>query len=231
MPTALLTGASRGLGRALAKALANRGWSLIIDARGAGDLAATVRELPADTVQIHGLVGDVTQPDHLDELGRALAQAGPVELVINNASRLGPSPLPSLDDLEPAELQRVLDTNVVAPLAVYQRARPHLTEGAMLINISSDAAVEPYEGWGAYGPSKAALDHLTAILAAERPDLAVYAVDPGDMRTRMHQDAFPDEDISDRPLPEEVVPAFLALLDTRPPSGRYVAADLETAVT
>jgi NAD(P)-dependent dehydrogenase (short-subunit alcohol dehydrogenase family) len=216
-PAALITGASRGLGRALAGALAARGWRLVVDARAPGSLAAA---LPGAIV----LAGDVTDPGHRAAL--AAAVDGPLDLLVNNASDLGPSPLPALADYPLTELRRVYETNVVAPLAVIQQLAPRLRPaGGTVLNISSDAAVEPYPGWGGYGSAKAALDQLTAILAAEESGLRVYAVDPGDMRTDMHQAAFPGEDISDRPEPAAVVPALLRLLDARPPSGRYRAAD------
>lgn len=225
MPTALITGASRGLGLALATALADRGWTLVLDARGADALSAAARELAART-RVHALPGDVGDAAHRAALVGAVGEAGPLDLLVNNASELGPSPLPSLADLDPQVFARQLATNTVAPLALFQAVRPSLAPGAVVINLSSDAAVEAYPGWGGYGASKAALDHLSAVLAVEHPDLHVYAVDPGDMRTTMHQAAFPGEDISDRPLPEEVVPGVLALLDLRPESGRLRAADV-----
>ena len=221
MPTAIVTGASRGLGRALAEALVARGWSLVVDARDPEALAATW----ADEPRVTPLAGDVTDPEHLSAL---VAAAGPrIHGLVNNASALGPSPQPALRDYPLAELRRVYDVNVVAPLALVQLALPSLAPGARILNVTSDAGVEPYEGWGGYGSSKAGLDQLSAILAAEHPALRVYAVDPGDMRTRMHQDAFPGEDISDRPWPEELaVPGLLALLERDLPSGRYRAAEL-----
>lgn len=225
MPTALITGASRGLGLALAEALADRGWTLVLDARDGDALAAAAAPL-AQRTTVHAVAGDVTDPTHWRALGATAAAASPIDLVVNNASALGPSPLPALLDLDPAAFTRVLATNVVGPLAVLQAVAPHLTSDAVVVDVSSDAAVEAYPGWGGYGASKAALDHLSAVLAAERPDWHVYALDPGDMRTAMHQAAFPGEDISDRPMPAEVVPAVLRLLDTRPPSGRLRAADL-----
>jgi NAD(P)-dependent dehydrogenase (short-subunit alcohol dehydrogenase family) len=229
-PTALVTGAGRGLGLALARALLSGGWSVVADARRAGHLAAA---LPGAVV----VPGDVTDPAHRAALAAAvdgLAQTGGprtgehrLDLLVNNASDLGPSPLPRLADMPLAAASRVLEVNVLAPLALTQTFLPLLRAArGTVMNISSDAAVEAYEGWGAYGSSKAALDQLTAVLAAEEPDLAVYAVDPGDMRTEMHQAAFPGEDISDRPEPESVVPALLRLIATRPPSGRLRAADL-----
>ncbi len=229
-PTALVTGAGRGLGLALARALLAGGWSVVADARRAGHLAAA---LPGAVV----VPGDVTDPAHRDALAsavRGLARTGgprtgeqSLDLLVNNASDLGPSPLPRLADVPLAAARRVYEVNVLAPLALTQLFLPLLrAAGGTVLNISSDAAVEAYEGWGAYGSSKAALDQLTAVLAAEEPDLAVYAVDPGDMRTEMHQAAFPGEDISDRPEPASVVPALLRLVATRPPSGRVHAADL-----
>jgi NAD(P)-dependent dehydrogenase (short-subunit alcohol dehydrogenase family) len=222
-PTALITGASRGLGRALAAALNDRGWRLVIDGRDASRLAATAAALPRPELVV-ALPGDVTDPTHRAALATAV---GPrLDLLVNNASELGPSPLPRLVDLRPEEFARVLAVNTVAPLAVLQVVLPALGAGARVVDISSDAAVEAYEGWGGYGASKAALDHLTAVLATEHPDLRVYAVDPGDMATDMHQAAFPGEDISDRPAPETVVPGLLALIDGDLPSGRYRAAEL-----
>jgi NAD(P)-dependent dehydrogenase (short-subunit alcohol dehydrogenase family) len=223
MPIALITGASRGLGRAAAHALARRGWSLIVDARRADDLAGAMRGL-ADVVAVPG---DVTDPGHRAGLAAAVGRAGGLDVLVNNASRLGPSPQPLLRDYPLDELGRVYDTNVIAPLALIQLlTAPLAAAAATIVNVSSDAAVEAYPGWGGYGSSKAALDQLTAILAAEEPSLRCYAFDPGDMRTDMHQQAFPGEDISDRPEPETVIPALLRLIDERPPSGRYRASDL-----
>jgi NAD(P)-dependent dehydrogenase (short-subunit alcohol dehydrogenase family) len=221
MPVAIITGASRGLGLALARALADSGWRLILDARGAGPLQAAARQIGPSAVAIPG---DVSDPAHR----RALVDAaGPrLDLLVNNASVLGPSPQPELGDYPVDELERVYRVNVVAPLALAQLALPRLADGAAILDVTSDAAVFPYEGWGGYGSSKAALDQLTAVLAAENPRLRVYAVDPGDMRTQMHQEAFPGEDISDRPLPEESVPGLLALIRGDTPSGRYRAADV-----
>jgi len=221
-PTALITGASRGLGRALAGALAARGWRLVVDARTPGSLA---NELSAAV-----LAGDVTDPRHREALAAAVDRIGRLDLLVNNASDLGPSPLPALACYPIEALRRVYETDVVAPLALVQILAPRLRAAAgIVMNVSSDAAVEPYPGWGGYGSAKAALDQLSAVLAAEEPDLRVYAVDPGDMRTDMHQAAFPGEDITDRPEPAAVVPALLRLLDARPPSGRYRAADWAAA--
>jgi NAD(P)-dependent dehydrogenase (short-subunit alcohol dehydrogenase family) len=219
MRTAIVTGASRGLGLALARALAERGWRLAIDARGAGALRAAGEELAAAAV-----AGDIVDEMHRREL---VAAAGdPIDLVVNNASLLGPSPLPALADLDPGAFEEILRANVVGPLGLIQLALPHMRAGGRIVNVTSDAAVEPYEGWGGYGSSKAALDQLTRILAAERPDLRVYSVDPGDMRTQMHQDAFPGEDISDREPPEASVPGLLALIEGDLASGRYSAREL-----
>jgi len=223
MPVALITGASRGLGLAIARALAARGWSLVADARREDDLADALRGLP-DVVAI---AGDVTSPRHRADLAAAVSRLGRLDVLVNNASSLGPSPLPPLRRYDLGDLRRVYETNVLAPLALIQLLTGWLeTAGGAVINVSSDAAVEAYPGWGGYGSSKAALDQLTAVLAAEESGLRCYAFDPGDMRTDMHQLAFPGEDISDRPEPASVVPALLRLVDERPPSGRYRAADL-----
>jgi len=223
MPNALITGASRGLGRAAARALAERGWSLIVDARRAADLTGAMRGL----ADVTAVPGDVTDPGHRARLAEAVGRAGRLDVLVNNASRLGPSPQPALRDYPLDELGRVYDTNVVAPLALIQLLGAPLAAAAgAIVNVSSDAATEAYPGWGGYGSAKAALDQLTAVLAAEQPSLRWYAFDPGDMRTDMHQQAFPGEDISGRPEPETVVPALLRLLGERPPSGRYRASDL-----
>jgi NAD(P)-dependent dehydrogenase (short-subunit alcohol dehydrogenase family) len=218
MPVALITGASRGLGRALAEELARRGWKLVLDARTGAALPA----VPGTHVP-----GDVTDPEHRRALVRAVADLGGLDLLVNNASTLGASPMPAVADLDEEVLQETLLTNVVAPHALTKALLPRLRERhGVVLNLSSDAAVEAYPGWGAYGASKAALDHLTRTLAVEQPALRVYAVDPGDMRTQMHADAFPGEDISDRPEPETVVPHLVALLVSDLPSGRYRAADV-----
>jgi NAD(P)-dependent dehydrogenase (short-subunit alcohol dehydrogenase family) len=224
--TALITGASAGLGRALATALAERGWTLVLDARGADRLAEVAVELGRITT-VEAVAGSVADPAHRAELTAAVRWHGSLDLLVHNASELGGSPQPALADLDPHTLRTVLDINVVAPLALTRELLPDLVAArGVVIAVSSDAAVEHYEGWGAYGASKAALDHLTAVLATEHPDLRVYAVDPGDMATDMHQAAFPGEDISDRPAPETVVPGLLALIDGDLPSGRYRAAEL-----
>ncbi len=223
--TALITGASRGLGLALARRLARDGWTLVIDARGAEDLEAARAEL-AEFTEVIAIPGDVADPEHRRALAEAASEAGGLDALVNNASILGPSPQPPLLDYPLDRLEEVYRTNAISPLALVQAVRDHLKPGARVVNVTSDAAVEPYEGWGGYGSSKAALEQLSAILAAENPGLHVYQVDPGDMRTRMHQEAFPGEDISDRPLPEESVPGLLALLTGDLPSGRYRAQDL-----
>lgn len=224
MPVALITGASLGLGRALTIELVRLGWSVVVDARRAEILDDLVRELPSGSVV--AVAGDVTDPAHRAELLAAVQRHGRLDLLVNNASRLGPSPLPHLRDYPLDELAAVYETNVLAPLALIQlHHRLLVASGGAVVNVSSDAAVEAYEGWGGYGSAKAALDQLTAVLAAEESKLSVYAFDPGDMRTEMHQQAFPGEDISDRPTPESVVPALLVLVDRRLASGRYRASD------
>src|SRR3954453_8595067 len=222
MSIGIITGASRGLGLPVARALAARGWTLVVDARHERALAEATQGLDG----VVALAGDVTDPRHR---ARVVAAAGDgIDLVVNNASALGPSPQPALAAYPLEELRRVLEVNLLAPLALVQEALPHLAPGAVVVDVSSDAAVEAYPGWGGYGTSKAALDHLTAILAAEQPGLRVYAVDPGDMRTQLHQEAFPGEDISDRPPPEDSVQGLLALIGGDIPSGRYRAADVAT---
>jgi NAD(P)-dependent dehydrogenase (short-subunit alcohol dehydrogenase family) len=223
MPIAIITGASRGLGLALARALAQRGWALIIDARGTAELERVARELGSIT-EVAAIPGDVADDWHRGALVEAAGDE--IDLLVNNASVLGPSPQPALAQYPLDELERVYRVNVLAPVALAQLAVPRLPDGGCIINVTSDAAVEPYDGWGGYGSSKAALEQVSAILAAEQPALRVYAVDPGDMRTRMHQEAFPGEDISDRPPPEDSVPGLLALIEGRLPSGRYKAKDL-----
>jgi NAD(P)-dependent dehydrogenase (short-subunit alcohol dehydrogenase family) len=218
MSVAIITGASRGLGRALATGLAHAGWQLVIDGRDQQALA----EAGAATGAV-AVPGDVTDPVHRADLVAAADRLGGVDLLVNNAGILGPSPQPSLADYPPAALREVYEVNVIAPLALAQLV---LAQVGAIVNITSDAAVEPYPGWGGYGSAKAAIEQVSRVLAAEQPRVRVWAVDPGDLRTRMHQEAFPGEDISDRPLPETVVPAFLRLLANRPESGRIRLADL-----
>jgi NAD(P)-dependent dehydrogenase (short-subunit alcohol dehydrogenase family) len=215
---ALITGASRGLGLALSRELARRGWSLVIDARGPEALEAARREL-AELTSVVAVAGDVSDERHRREL--VAAAPGPIDLLVNNASVLGPSPQPRLADYPLDVLEQVYRVNVLAPLALVQLASP-----ARVLNITSDAAVEAYEGWGGYGSSKAALEQLTNVLGAEHPERKVYAVDPGDMNTQLHQEAFPGEDISDRAPPEESVPGLLALIEGDLPSGRYRVSEL-----
>lgn len=223
--TALITGASRGLGLALARRLAAEGWTLIIDARGDEALETARAEL-AELIRVVAMPGDVTDEEHRRALAGAAHEAGGLDALVNNASILGPSPQPELLDYPLDVLEEVYRTNAVAPLALVQAVGEDLKPGARILNITSDAGVEPYPGWGGYGSSKAALEHLSAILAAENPSLRVYRVDPGDMQTQMHQEAFPGEDISDRPRPEESVPGLLELLAGDLPSGRYEARSL-----
>jgi NAD(P)-dependent dehydrogenase (short-subunit alcohol dehydrogenase family) len=229
-PVALVTGASRGLGRALSAELLREGWRVVLDGRDGARLARAASELPRAEAAT-AVAGDVTSPAHRARLAAAVREAGRLDLLVNNASALGPSPLPRLVDLPLRELERILAVNVVAPLALMQLLASRLEEaGGAVVNVSSDAAVEAYEGWGGYGASKAALDHLSAVTAAEHPGLRVYAFDPGDMATDMHQRAYPGEDISDRPAPERVVPALMRLVRGDLPSGRYRAADLGAPV-
>jgi NAD(P)-dependent dehydrogenase (short-subunit alcohol dehydrogenase family) len=223
---ALVTGASRGLGYALTAELLRRGWHVVIDARDSGRLTEAVNDLPT-TGSLASIAGDVTDPSHRQALADAVAAAGGLDLLVNNASELGPSPQPALADYPLSVLERVYAVNTLAPLALLQLLLPQLqARGGRVLNISSDAAVEAYAGWGGYGSAKAALDQLTAVLAVEHPRLRLYAVDPGDMATEMQQQAFPGEDVTDRPAPHTVVPALLRLIEGDLPSGRYRRADL-----
>lgn len=234
--TALITGGSAGLGLELAKGLLGRGWRVVIDGRDPERLRHAAASLAgetgrADPPPLTAVVGDVTDPAHRADLRDRVARLGRLDLLVHNASALGPSRLRPLAELDPAELTALWATNVVAANALNTLLVPALrAHDGILVSISSDAAVEHYETWGGYGATKAALDHLTLTWSAES-GVTGYAVDPGDMRTAMHQLAFPGEDISDRPLPQTVVPQVLALLDRRPPSGRYRAAAFAPALT
>ncbi len=222
---AVVTGISRGLGYEIARGLLDSGWTVVGDARHAAALTAAVENLPLSRVV--AVPGDVTDPEHRRRLAAAARDAGRVRLLVHNASTLGPSPLPSLADLAPAALREILETNVVAPLALTQLLLPDLlATGGQIVHITSDAGSQAYGGWGGYGSAKAALDQLGAVLAEEHPQLRVHVFDPGDMNTEMHQLAFPGEDISDRPAPATVVPAFLRLVFGQLPSGRYQVTDL-----
>ena len=239
--TALITGASRGLGLALAQSLASDGWELVIDARTAADLDAAVIGLgqslaahaaavggtpPIPRARVVAVAGDVASEEHRLALRRVVADLGGIDVLVHNASRLGPSPQPALDSYPLDALRDVYAVNVFAPLRLTQLLLPHLRPGGRIVFVTSDASVEAYEGWGGYGSSKAALDQIAAVLGVEHPELSVYAVDPGDMNTRMHQEAFPGEYISDRPPPEASVPGLLEILTGRLPSGRYQARAL-----
>jgi NAD(P)-dependent dehydrogenase (short-subunit alcohol dehydrogenase family) len=227
MSVAIVTGASQGLGRALAEELAGDGWDLVVDARHQEALESAAARMRGRGGRVVAIAGDVADAGHREALVAAALDLGGVDLLVNNASTLGPTPMPALADYPVEELGAVYRTNVLAPLALVQRALPALVAAhGTVINVTSDAAVEGYEGWGGYGSSKAALEQVSNVLAAEQPDLRIYRFDPGDMRTQMHQDAFPGEDISDRPDPEAVVPALRRLLAERPPSGRYRASAL-----
>jgi NAD(P)-dependent dehydrogenase (short-subunit alcohol dehydrogenase family) len=225
MKNALITGVSRGLGLALARQLAQKGWGLISDARGKKALEQ-VRDELSPLTKVIAVSGDVTAESHRKKLLKAAQEFGGLDLLVNNASFLGPSPQPPLLDYPLDVLEGVYRANVFAPLSIIQMLRSTLKPDACIINVTSDAGVEAYGGWGGYGSSKAALEHLSHILAEENPGWRVYWVDPGDMRTQMQQEAFPDEDISDRPLPEESVPGLLALIEGELPSGRYRAREL-----
>ena len=224
MQTAIITGASRGLGLALARALAERSWNLVLDARGGEALEKVAEELSA-TTEVVAVTGDVADDSHRQQLVEAAQGMGGPDLLVNNASLLGPSPQPKLADYPLDTFRTVYEVNVTAPLALIQRALPLLSQSPQgaVINVTSDAGVEGYEGWGGYGSSKAALEQLSKVLAAEHPELKVWWVDPGDMNTTMHQEAYPDEDISDRPPPENSIPGILRLIDENVPSGRYQA--------
>lgn len=232
MPNAIVTGGSAGLGRALATDLVRAGYQVTIDGRRPEPLATAAREIervaavPGSAGGVHEVAGDITDPVHRRELLRRATALGPIDVLINNASELGVSPPPRLRELQPAVAQRLWQVNVEAPLQLVREALPFLAGGCVVIAISSDAAVEHYEGWGGYAATKAALDHQVLTWAVEEPQFTWYAVDPGDLRTAMQQAAFPGEDISDRPEPETVSPLFVRLIRSGLASGRYRAADL-----
>jgi NAD(P)-dependent dehydrogenase (short-subunit alcohol dehydrogenase family) len=231
MSVAIVTGASRGLGEALAEGLARAGWSLVVDGRDQITLGAAADRIRAQSTadaRVVAVVGDITDPDHRHDLTAAAVELGGLDLVVNNAGTLGASPLPSLADYPLDELRVAFEINVVAPLGLVQDALPLLLDAPhpRVLDVTSDAGVEAYEGWGGYGAGKAALEHLGAVLAVEFPAVTVWSVDPGDLRTAMHQAAFPGEDISDRPEPATVVPGFLELIGSDRPSGRFRAAEL-----
>ena len=230
-PVALITGASRGLGRALARSLAADGWHLVVDARGAPALEEAAGELrSAGAASVEAVTGDVADPEHRGRLVAAAERLGRLDARVNNASVLGPSPQPQLADYPLDVLPQVYEVNTVSPLALTQAALPLLERsGGRIVDVTSDAAVEGYEGWGGYGSSKAALEQLNNVLAAEHPRLRVYRVDPGDLRTQLHAEAFPGEDISDRPEPDVAVPGLRRLLEGDLPSGRYRAQEQEAA--
>ena len=219
-PTALITGASRGLGLALAQSLASQGWQLIIDAREPRALESA-RVVLSQTTQVIAIVGDISNRQHRAALVEAAQDFGGLDAVVNNASILGSSPQHQLLDYPLHLLEQVYAVNTFAPLGLIQEIHHTFRSSPVIINVTSDAAVEAYAGWGGYGSAKIALEKLSAVLAAENPQWHVYWVDPGDMRTQMHQEAYPGEDISDRPLPETSVPGLMVFLEGRLPSGRY----------
>lgn len=220
---ALVTGGSRGLGHALTTELVSRGWHVVLDARDVQRLRTALGGWPPGSVT--AIPGDVADAGHRSALAHAVRGLGRLDLLVNNASILGPTPMPTLDRFPLTALRQVYEVNVVAPLSLFQLVDDLLARsGGTVVNISSDAAREPYEGWGGYGSAKAALDQVTAILAEERKDLRVIAFDPGDMATDLQQQAFPGEDVTDRPSPESVAPVLLSLLGR--PSGRYTVAEL-----
>jgi NAD(P)-dependent dehydrogenase (short-subunit alcohol dehydrogenase family) len=235
LKVAIVTGASRGLGRAIAAGLRESGWALIVDGRDAGALGKAEEDLRTSLAggpPILAIPGDVTDPGHRRVLAETARGLGRLDLLVNNAGVLGPSPLPSLAEYPLEGLREVVEVNLVAPLALFQETADLLRAapgGGRLVMVSSDAAAEAYPGWGGYGAAKASVEQLAAVLAAEEPALRVWVVDPGDLRTRMHQEAYPGEDISDRPEPETVVPAFLRLVESDRPSGRLRLAELEAS--
>ena len=223
---AVVTGASKGFGRAVAAVLVRAGWSVIGDARDQDELTRTKDELAKEGDFI-AVPGSVTNEDHLHALVNLASEVGKLSLLVNNAGTLGPTPRPSLQDLTAEGLEGLFETNVISPLRLIQLALPRMSGGGVVINVTSDASITAYAGWGGYSASKAALDSLTGVLDAEDSnEIRFYALDPGDLQTDMHREAYPGEDISDRRLPEESAPAIIHLLSELPPSGRYRAEDL-----
>ncbi|MBC5805465.1 MAG: short-chain dehydrogenase [Candidatus Eremiobacter antarcticus] len=234
---ALITGASRGLGLEIAKAYAKRGARLMITARTSADLERAAAEIrtssrgdgAAREPLIEALAGDVADSSHARRLIDTTVRAfGRLDILINNASELGPSPMPSLEQLPIDDYHRILDVNAVAPLQLTQFALPHLKAAgeAFVINVSSDAGVQAYPGWGGYGSSKAALEHWSRILAAELDGsgVRILVVDPGDMNTEMHRQAEPGVDLAHLPGPERVARAFVRFVeDVREPFARLEA--------
>jgi NAD(P)-dependent dehydrogenase (short-subunit alcohol dehydrogenase family) len=224
-PTAIITGASRGLGLALARDLAADGWELVVDGRDPVALHDAIDEL-SSRGRVTAVPGDVSDPVHRQALAEATRDLGGVDVVVHNASTLGTSPLPPLTEHPQDALHRVFEVNTLAPLALTQLLLPHLRPGARIVAVTSDAAVEAYAGWGGYGASKAALEQAFAVLAVEHPELRVYRIDPGEMRTRLYQESAPGEDISHLPPHEVSVPGLRALIFGDLPSGRYLAREL-----
>jgi len=216
---ALITGASRGLGRTLAAFLAPQDWSLIVTSRNESELEGAAADLRAAGATVRTVVGDIADADHRADLVRLVQGMGHLDLLVNNASDLGASPLPPLAEYPIAIFRRVLEVNLVAPLALVQDLLPLLrARGGLVVNVISDAAHGGYPGWGAYGASKAGLELVSKTLARELRvmGVSVVAVDPGDLRTKMHQDAYPGEDIGDRPLPDVTIPFWAWLLAQDP---------------
>jgi NAD(P)-dependent dehydrogenase (short-subunit alcohol dehydrogenase family) len=230
---ALVTGASRGLGLEVARAYGRRGLRLILTARGADELERAASEL-RNLTEVVALAGDVADPAHVQRLvGEGERAFGHIDVLVNNASELGPSPMPALADFPLDQLRTVFDVNVVAPLGLIQAVLPGMLarHAGLIVNVTSDAGVEAYPTWGGYGASKAALEHLSRVLAAEieASGVRAYVVDPGDMNTAMHRAAEPGVDLGHLPGPDIVAPAFVQLLDETAPFGRFEAQRLVSA--